>query len=89
VSGVVLPDYYRDTGCSVHPKCLECPLPVCRFDLPNPQHISLLRQARNKTILDLHHQGKTVRDIARTQELTEGLVYRVVQVGTNLGLDHV
>lgn len=24
--------YYKDDGCSISPKCLSCPLPVCRYD---------------------------------------------------------
>lgn len=23
---------WKDTGCDVHPKCLECPLPECKYD---------------------------------------------------------
>ena len=29
----LVPDYYRDTGCHVHPACLSCPLPQCIHDL--------------------------------------------------------
>lgn len=25
---------YRDDGCDIHPHCLTCPLPVCRYDVP-------------------------------------------------------
>lgn len=25
---------YRDTGCDLHPACLTCPLPRCRYDEP-------------------------------------------------------
>jgi len=24
---------YEDAGCPIHPKCLECPLPVCVYDM--------------------------------------------------------
>ncbi len=29
-----LPEHmpYHDTGCAVHPACLTCPLPQCRYD---------------------------------------------------------
>jgi len=30
---------YEDKGCPVHPKCLECPLPVCVYDLDPPKRI--------------------------------------------------
>ena len=31
-----LPEFtsYRDGGCDVHPSCLTCPLPQCRYDEP-------------------------------------------------------
>lgn len=25
---------YLDDGCDIHPHCLTCPLPVCRYDVP-------------------------------------------------------
>ena len=25
---------FRDTGCSLSPRCLDCPLPRCRYDEP-------------------------------------------------------
>lgn len=30
--------HLRDTGCRLHPKCLECPLPVCREDTGEQEH---------------------------------------------------
>lgn len=29
-----LPDHFRDNGCELAPKCLECPFPVCKYDAP-------------------------------------------------------
>ena len=26
--------YYRDDGCNLAPSCLNCPLPVCKYDSP-------------------------------------------------------
>lgn len=37
--------HYRDTGCSLAPRCLECPLPRCRYDEPTPARVNV-RQAR-------------------------------------------
>jgi hypothetical protein len=25
---------YQDTGCNLAPRCLTCPLPVCKYDSP-------------------------------------------------------
>jgi hypothetical protein len=27
---------FRDTGCELAPRCLECPLPMCKYD--DPRH---------------------------------------------------
>ena len=37
------PAYYQDLGCSISPKCTQCPLSVCRFDNQNA-----LRRHRNR-----------------------------------------
>ena len=37
---------FRDTGCVVAPRCLECPLPVCRFELSPGENWKLMRELR-------------------------------------------
>ncbi len=34
-------DVMPDTGCEIAPKCLECPLPACRYDLAPKQALYL------------------------------------------------
>lgn len=37
-------------GCEVHPRCLECPLPQCRYDNPKWFYQWKLTQARKPII---------------------------------------
>ncbi len=40
---------YRDDGCDLHPHCLTCPLPVCRYDIPGGKR-AVLNLYRNERI---------------------------------------
>lgn len=50
-------EHLADDGCSVHPRCLECPLPACRYDVP------LLAQAKS-VAQQMHARGKRIHEIA-------------------------
>ena len=43
---------YRDDGCDLHPRCLTCPLPVCRYDVPGGKR-AVLNLYRNERIARL------------------------------------
>ena len=47
-------DIYRDTGCEVASKCIECPLPVCRYEARAQPD---LRVERDRTIWALRQLG--------------------------------
>ena len=32
-----IPVYFEDKGCNIEPSCLNCSLPICKFDLPEQQ----------------------------------------------------
>ena len=58
---------YLDTGCSLHPSCLECPLPMCAEDLDplNKQTLKpKVKDLRNMRIMSLVANGRSVREIA-------------------------
>lgn len=52
---------YRDTGCDLAPKCLECPLPVCRYDEPQ---IEQRRTQRDRLMWGFSCLGMKRADIA-------------------------
>lgn len=49
MSGEVFSDIYADHGCSVAPSCLNCPLPVCKYDAPRANRtVKRITQGRSK-----------------------------------------
>ena len=42
---------FTDDGCDIAPRCLECPLPACRYDLPPKVAGALLREAELRQLL--------------------------------------
>lgn len=72
-----LPEHvdYRDTGCSVAPRCLECPLPVCRYEVPGGLR-GALTLARDEEIRELRAAGPTVEQLAARFGVTTRTVRR-------------
>ena len=70
--------HFKDTGCSLHPSCLSCPLPKCRYDDPG----WLTREARdnrNVLILQRYRAGEGVTVIAASVGLSKRTIHRAVQ----------
>lgn len=65
---------YQDKGCDLAPKCLECPLPACRYDLPPQVAGTILRTRQVRALLD---QGKTRRETAEELGLSIRTVARL------------
>lgn len=42
---------WKDTGCSLVPRCLDCPLLACRYDLPAKRAGAVLREAALAALL--------------------------------------
>lgn len=53
---------YQDTGCEVSPACVDCPLLVCRYDIPVPVQRALERVREIRELLD---RGFGCRAVAR------------------------
>jgi hypothetical protein len=78
-----LPEYtdYQDSGCSLYPSCLSCPLPRCRFDTPGGA-ASMLRDGRDARILRLAgRDGMTVDRLAEMFGLSRRTIFRVLRAG--------
>ncbi len=67
---------YRDDGCDLHPSCLSCPLPVCRYDTPGGKR-ALLNIYRDQLIASLRRSGNTVPVVARLLNVSRRTVVRV------------
>jgi hypothetical protein len=70
---------YRDTGCSLAPSCLSCPLPQCRYDEPRSAR-RLSNHARDTEIVLLRTQhAAPIEAIASAYGLTTRQVYRIMR----------
>ena len=76
----VLPEdtRYRDTGCSLSPSCLSCPLARCRYDEPAGA-VTVRRADRDARILALRRQQLSVREVARRAGVTTRTVQRALR----------
>jgi len=79
VRGDMLPEKtrYRDDGCEIHPQCLTCPLPRCRYDEPGGLN-GMLNRMRDREILRLRMNGAPVEEIADEFGVSRRTVFRVL-----------
>ena len=79
-----LPEHaqYRDDGCDVHPHCLTCPLPRCRYDEPGGLR-SVLIAGRNQDVVKLRLQGESVDRLASRFHLSRRTVFRILARSEN------
>ena len=68
---------YRDDGCDIHPHCLTCPLPRCRYDEPGGVR-AMLNAYRDEQIVALRHDGAPVDQIAERYRLSRRTVFRIL-----------
>ncbi|MBI4220343.1 MAG: helix-turn-helix domain-containing protein [Chloroflexi bacterium] len=70
---------YRDDGCDVSPTCLDCPLPVCKYDDPDFLRRTA-RSARDRAILATRKvEGLSVPALAARFGVSTRTVHRVLQ----------
>lgn len=68
---------YRDDGCDIHPRCLTCPLPRCRYDEPGGAR-AMLNAFRDQRIAALRRDGAAVDEIAELYGLSRRTVFRIL-----------
>jgi len=69
---------YRDTGCDLHPACLSCPLPRCRYDEPHGS-VSVRRRETMQAAARLRSKGLMVSEVAQQLGISERSVYRATE----------
>ena len=72
---------YRDDGCDIHPQCLTCPLPRCRYDEPGGLR-GMLNAYRDEQIVALRGDGAPVDQIAERYSLSRRTVFRILSTGS-------
>ncbi|NQW16179.1 MAG: hypothetical protein HQ478_01720 [Chloroflexi bacterium] len=78
---------YRDDGCVISSTCLDCPLPVCKFDAPGwLQRAS--RYDRDVEVVKMRFRdGLSVEEIAERFELSGRTIHRILQSDRNGSLE--
>jgi hypothetical protein len=71
---------YADDGCEESPSCLNCPLPVCKYDDPGWLKRED-RRVRDDEIFRLRKQGVPVPELSRQFRVSTRTVHRVIQRG--------
>jgi hypothetical protein len=69
---------YADDGCDIHPNCLTCPLPRCRFDEPGGLR-AILNAQRDEEIAELRRKGTPVGDLAGRFGVSRRTVFRILE----------
>ncbi len=77
--------HYRDGGCDVHPQCLTCPLPRCRYDEPGGLR-AMLNAYRDQQVAALRRDGEQVDQIAERFSLSRRTVFRILSHGSRQAL---
>ena len=71
---------YKDDGCDVSSTCLDCPLPLCKYDDPGwLQRES--RRTRDDEIFSLREKRVPVAEISQRFGISTRTVHRIVQRG--------
>jgi len=65
---------YQDTGCPIHPKCMECPLPQCIHDLriSTRQLQAYIQMAK---VYPLVKATRSVKELSSAAEVTQHQAY--------------
>jgi hypothetical protein len=74
-----LPEHtqYADTGCSLHPSCLTCPLVRCRYEEPGGTR-GVISRGRDQSIVALRRNGLGFEEIARRCGVSRRTVFRAL-----------
>ena len=70
---------YQDTGCSDFASCLNCPLPMCKYDDPDGVRI-YRRQIKDRQVATAYaaDPNRNVNKLAERFQLTERSIYRIL-----------
>ncbi len=70
---------YRDEGCELFRSCLNCPLPVCVYEMPGGRHHWLKHQRDREMVRLFVDEGKRVKELAKSFDVSERTVQRVLK----------
>ena len=67
---------HKDTGCYLLPKCLECPLPLCKDEMSQAELAALLHEDRNNEIRHLRALGTSPTTLAKLFNISKRTIQR-------------
>ena len=71
--------HYEDNGCEVSDSCLDCPLPLCRYDDPTWYQRNR-RLARDFRIVHtMQRESLSIHETAKRFSITPRTVFRILQ----------
>jgi len=71
---------YRDEGCDLSPSCLNCRLPVCRYDFPPAARRRLRTLDRDEEIARLRRRERLpIADLASRFNVSRRTVFRILK----------
>jgi len=77
--------HFPDDGCDLHPRCLSCPLPRCKYDDPVGVRRSLTL-ARDEEIMRLRvGEGLSINALASRFGLSRRTIFRILRRAGNQG----
>jgi hypothetical protein len=69
---------YRDDGCDIHPQCLTCPLPRCRYEDRGGLR-GMMNEHRDRGIIEARMQGVGAAEVAERFNVSRRTVFRVME----------
>ena len=67
-----------DTGCDLHPACLTCPLPVCRYDMDAKGGARAQNLLRDAEIARLYQQRVGIKELTARFGIGRRSVFRAL-----------
>jgi len=80
VRGDTLPEEtrYRDDGCTIHPHCLTCPLPRCRYEDRRGVR-AILNEPRDRQIVEMREKGVRVPELSERFGVSRRTIFRILE----------
>jgi hypothetical protein len=75
---------YRDDGCNIHPQCLTCPLPRCRYEDKGGLR-GMINEHRDRGIIEARMKGVGAAEVAIQFGVSRRTVFRVMEVNALKG----
>jgi len=78
----LIPEYchYNDEGCEFADSCLNCPLPLCVYDVPGGRQRLLKRRRAEEMARLFTEEGKSTRELTQIFGVSLRTVQRALKV---------